>query len=304
MHIRSLKIKLLLTSIALLTLLTIFYLLAFKHTSKVFSATAGHIVISEVQISGDGGVNDEFVELYNPTGSDVTMDSWRLTRKNSSGTEANLVLSLYGTIPAHGFFLITDGDGYNGATSADANYSATSNQMTNNYTVLLYSDTGTTLVDEVGFGSAADYEGTPFPDNPATDGSIERKPGESKPNAGNGEDTDDNSTDFSLRDTSEPQNSNSPIEVPATPTPTEPPTPSEEVTPTEELSSTPIPTEEVTPTEEPKPTLLPTPQSQEHILGLFPFRGTTTICRMTMQKFRFFFSYMYFPQITCNRVLD
>jgi len=340
MTVKPSTIKLLLTTTALFSLLISLYLLSFRNSGTVLSATAGHLVISELQITGDGGVDDEFVELYNPTASDIVMDSWRLTRKNSSGTEANLVSVLSGTVPAHGFFLITDADGYNGATSGDANYSATSNQMTNNYTVLLYSDAGVTLVDKVGFGTAADFENAAFADNPGSESSIERKPGDSSPSAGNGEDTDDNSNDFLLRQVSDPQNSESPAEIPVSPTltetttatvtltptveltpttevsPTLEPTPTTEPTPSLEPTNIPTPTDlptvtptqELTPTLEPTPTAMPTPTLEptptpvEHFLSVFSFPHSTTVCKMTLQKFKFFFGYMYFPQVTCYRV--
>ena len=35
-----------------------------------------HLVISQIQIEGDGGANDEFVEIYNPTDSCVSLDGW------------------------------------------------------------------------------------------------------------------------------------------------------------------------------------------------------------------------------------
>lgn len=189
-------------------------------------AVANHIVISEVQISGDGiNLNDdEFVELYNPTSSPIIMSRWRLTRENSAGTEANLVLSLNGTIPAHGYFLIVDADGYNGGVTRDVEYSAPSNELTNNYTVLLYSDAGISLIDKVGFGTPSNPEAAPFSSNPSLSQSIERKAYSLSTKAsmeggvdsvkGNGFDSDNNSLDFILRNFSDPQNSSSPIETP------------------------------------------------------------------------------------------
>lgn len=59
---------------------------------------ADHVVISEVQVGGSTA-NDEFVELYNPTSSPITMSGWRLTKKASTGTKYNLVSSLNGTMP-------------------------------------------------------------------------------------------------------------------------------------------------------------------------------------------------------------
>lgn len=177
---------------------------------------ATHLVISEIQVEGEVA-NDEFVELYNPTSSDKLMNHWRLTKKTSGGTEENLVSDLNGTVPAHGFFLITPQSGYNGTVSSDATYSQTSNFIAKNNSVLLKDDTAA-VVDKVGFGEAADYETTPAP-NPEANGSLERKPGFVYPDQGNGYDTDNNYNDFLLRSTSEPQNSQSDPEVPSLPAP-------------------------------------------------------------------------------------
>ena len=132
-------------------------LMVFFHKLPTYvNSQVDHVVISEIQIAGSSA-SDEFVELYNPTGSDIIMEGWRLSRKNSAGTQANLVANLNGTIPAHGFFLITHPD-VEETYGADAIYSAASNALTNNFTVLLYSDTGITLVDKVGFGEPNDFE--------------------------------------------------------------------------------------------------------------------------------------------------
>lgn len=246
-----------------LVLIASLIVFSYKRTTTVKSATVTHVVISEVQISGDGtdASNDEFVELHNPSYSPVVMVNWRLTRKNSSGTEDNLVLHLNGTIPPHGFFLIGHGTGYNGSVPLDVPYSAASNALTNNYAVLLYSDAKITLVDKVGFGSALDFNTQAAP-NPSANGSIERKAKSTSTESsmssggedeflGNGEDTENNANDFIVRTISDPQNSNSPIE-----NPNPPETPTLEPSPTEPPTETPIPTEE--PTQTPEPTAVPT----------------------------------------------
>lgn len=240
------------------TLLKFFPQNVFSSTAYV-SSIANHVVISEIQIKGDATItdNDEFVELYNPKNTPEIMTGWRLGRKNSSGTEENLVNDLNGTIPTHGFFLIGYDGGYNGSISLDAFYTGKSYALTNNYTVLLYNDTGT-LIDKVGFGTAKDFENSPFPTNPPANGSIERKPGSLEEFAGNGEDTDNNANDFVTRELSDPQNSSSPLEPPEEEvTPTITPTASPTETPTQTPTITPTVT--VTPTETPTPTTTATP---------------------------------------------
>jgi hypothetical protein len=186
----------------------------FLKTQPAESA-AGHVVISEIQIAGQNGDDDEFVELYNPTGMDISLAGWRLGRFNSSGTYGNLVLNLTGTIKAHGYFLITH-PSYSGIPSPNAFYSAPSNALTNHHAVILYQDAGITAVDLVGLGSNPNRESVNT-SNPSVKGSVERKPNTSAVLAsmvpggldaleGNGEDTNNNAQDFIVRTQSDPQN--------------------------------------------------------------------------------------------------
>lgn len=255
------------------------------HNTKQAFSVATHVVISEIQIAGTTA-NDEFVELYNPTETSVDITGWRLTRKTQAGTtENNLVASLSGTIAAQGYFLIAH-PSYDGLTTPDRVYSATSSAIAVNNSVILYSDAGVTTVDMVGLGTAVFSETTGV-NNPVSDGSVERKAQSSSTNlsmdiggidelAGNGEDSDHNALDFIARSNAQPQNSSSPVEPISSPTitPTQSPTPTESPTPTpsEEPTptltptdepTTPTPTESETPTITPTTSLTPTPSAAE-----------------------------------------
>lgn len=236
-------------------------------------AATNHVVISQIQVSGSSA-NDEFVELYNPTDASIDMSGWRLTRKTSTvgATPQNLVASLSGTIDPRGYYLIA-----HPASSyilfADKLYSSSSSAITTNNTISLFSDAGQTLIDKVGFGTAADFEGTVFGSNPANSQGLLRKStqnstetslilGGNEANSGNGYDSDNNSTDFVLIATSMPRNTKSPHaqpEVPLTPVPTITSLPTEILSPTP--TETPIPTLTPTsfPTATPKPTATPLP---------------------------------------------
>jgi len=246
-------------------LLFLGFFLFSKPPQTAFSSTI-HVVISEVQIYGTTAT-DEFIELYNPTSEDIVIDGWRLTKKTKSGNQSNLVSNLSGTIPAYGFFLIAHPDS-SYIASADIPYSAASNNISNDNTVTLYSDAGTTEVDVVGLGEATVFETTAF-ENPPQGQSIERKPGASEPLAGNSVDTDNNASDFDLRDVSEPQNSTSPTEQPSqpSPTPTVSPTAEPTATPTPSPTSSPSPTPTIspTPTPSPEPSSSPTPTPEPSV---------------------------------------
>ncbi len=247
-------------TVVLLLSLSALFLFLFNQPTAAFSS-ATHVVISEVQTDGTTA-NDEFVELYNPTNAPVNLDGWRLTKRSGSGgSPANLVANMSGTISAHGFFLVVH-PLYDGSVVPDLTYSASSSAIAvNNNVVTLYSDAGTTVVDLVGMGTATIFEGSGAAPNPETDGSIERKPGESDPLAGNGTDTDNNANDFVTRNVAEPQNTSSSTEIELEPTesPTPSPIPTEEPTPTPTIEPTASPT--TTPSTTPIPTASPSPTS-------------------------------------------
>lgn len=243
---------------------------------KAYSA-ATHVVISEVQVTGDTA-NDEFVELYNPTASTIDVNGWRITRKSQTGgTESTLVASLSGTMNPHSYLLVAN-PSYNDSVTPDFLYSATSSAITDNNTVLLYDDSDPRVViDKVGMGTATDIE-TLASATPSASESIERKAlststaltmalGGLDSLLGNGEDTDNNFNNFIVRLIPQPQNRASSIE-PATVTPTATPTATLTVTPTNTgtptptvsptNSPTPTATTTVTPTNSPTPTSTPT----------------------------------------------
>lgn len=243
-------------------------------TPTVRSAV-GHVVISEVQVGGITA-DDEFVELYNPTETSIDITGWKLKRLNSGGSSYNLVTSISGSIPAHGYFLMAHPDDYTGSVPADNDYSSSSYAMSSNNTVILYNDSNE-IIDRIGMGSASHFpEGTYAPE-PPSEQSVERKAKTTSTSVtmgfggideflGNGHDTDNNSPDFVLRTIPQPQNTNSVIEPQIstpTPTPTGGPTaePSATPTPTPEETSTPTPTDSPspTPTMSPEPTDTPSP---------------------------------------------
>ena len=56
---------------------------------KALAATS--IVISEFRTRGPSGASDEFVEIYNPTSSQVNIGGWKLRVLTSTGTEDDRV---------------------------------------------------------------------------------------------------------------------------------------------------------------------------------------------------------------------
>ena len=209
---------------------------------------ANHVVISEIQIDsidGAGGLDDDWIELYNPTNEDIDLaaNHYRLERRTTTGSTTDVFMVIgavaYGsypggtTLPSHGFYLIVRDDANTDLRAkADAIGNHTKFTLTDSNSIYLatgpVSDppndiTDPDLVDLVGYGTASSYEGTGQAPQPPGGGSIERKAINSSTSTtmasggdhytwGNGEDTNNNSADSITKTTPEPQNTSSDTE--------------------------------------------------------------------------------------------
>lgn len=82
----------------------------------VYPATS--VVISEIRFFGDGGGNDEFIELYNPTSNPINISGWLVRGSNNAGA-----ITTRATIPAAttlqpGQYYLVANTGYSGPTTA------------------------------------------------------------------------------------------------------------------------------------------------------------------------------------------
>ncbi|MFC1962559.1 carboxypeptidase regulatory-like domain-containing protein [Chloroflexota bacterium] len=189
------------------------------------------LVISEIQTAG-AVANDEFIELYNRAPVPVDLSTWSIQYKGgeadalSSGSPAK-ILNLSGSIPGNGFFLIANSDGYDygGTKVADVTYTDSNFALGGvggtvflvNAQVPVAEPNHYTVQDRVAWGSGnLTAEGTPAP-APASNGSIERKASPDSSSSsmttgtevgmGNSFDSENNNSDFIVRNTAEPQNS-------------------------------------------------------------------------------------------------
>ncbi|MFA5878063.1 MAG: lamin tail domain-containing protein [Candidatus Staskawiczbacteria bacterium] len=159
------------------------------------------ILINEIQIdsiNGEGGTDDDWVELYNPYETPVSLTGWSI-QKHSSSDPCSIETSFYkknfdstASIPAKGFFVVV-------GTQANSSLQAVADMtvgwsLTDDSTIYLVrnqdaveSGEDLDIVDKVGFGAACFPETAPAL-NPDDAGTIVRK--------SLGVDTNDNSQDF------------------------------------------------------------------------------------------------------------
>jgi uncharacterized protein len=173
------------------------------------AASVQGVVISEFRVRGPNGAADEFVELYNPTAASISIGGWLIRGSNNAGTVSTRATITAGTsIPAGCHYLVgnssTTGGPYSGSVPADQSYTT---GITDDGGIGLTLADGTTVVDAAGMSTGSAYkEGTTLTSLGTSnlDRGYERKPGGA---SGNGQDTDDNSSDFSLVTPSNPQSS-------------------------------------------------------------------------------------------------
>ena len=204
-----------------------------SQTATATPTAPAHLVISEFRASRLNELDDEFVELYNPSGAAVNIGGWMIKRSSKCGTSvATMVTIPTDTILLAGQHYLAAATG-SSVTSADQTYSA---NLDKEGGLALFNNLGS-LVDQVGMCATTQYhEGTTLqPLTDSSDQSYERKPGGSTSCF----DTNDNAADFALISPASPLKKAIPVEMCAgvlaytpssTPTRTPTPTPSRTAT--------------------------------------------------------------------------
>jgi len=157
-----------------------------------------HVVINEVQVAGSGGASDEFVEIFNPCSASVNMNGWKLMYRSASNNSVTLA-TLTETIVSNGYVLI-GGSGYTGTATADQTENG---GMAAGGGAVGVTDGSATLIDSVSYGTlsvANAFTETAPAAAPPSASSIARSP--------NGNDTNNNSTDFVIRSAPTPKAAN------------------------------------------------------------------------------------------------
>ena len=200
--------------ISLLVLLSALALLLAAASAR--GSGSGSLVVGEVFAAGGNSgaaYANDYVELFNRGASSVAVDGWTLQYASATGTSWQST-ALAGTIPAGGRYLVQlASGGATGAALPTPDATGTSNLAVTGGKVALV-DAATALScgaspgscsavsgveDLVGYGSAADYEGSDAAPAGSATLALARAGGACT-------DTDDNATDFATA-APDPQNS-------------------------------------------------------------------------------------------------
>ncbi|MGE6487369.1 CehA/McbA family metallohydrolase [Paenisporosarcina sp. NPDC076898] len=196
---------------------------------KVNAQIAEQVVISQVYGGGGNGgakYSNDFIELYNPTASDISLDGWSVQYASSTGSVSTGITGLTGEIKAYSYYLIKAKAGTSvtdkplpepyDVTSTTIDMAGTNGKvaLVKDKTTAISGKDDPAVLDYVGYGSANAYEGsaaTPVLTNSTA--AIRRPYANMNPakGYGNGWDTNDNKADF-VAVAPVPHNSASPAE--------------------------------------------------------------------------------------------
>ncbi|UUY01906.1 lamin tail domain-containing protein [Svornostia abyssi] len=183
-------------------------------------AAAAPVVISEFRTQGPQGGNDEFVEIRNTTSSSIDISNWRLAgcASTSGNPSTRATVGAGTTLPAGASFLFvnTAASGYSGTVPGDATYT-TGIANSGNSGLRIENGSGG-VVDTVGHSASPCREGTGL--NFGAFGNVNQS--YERLGASAGQDTDNNSADFALRTTADPQNCGTACAAPPPPCPAPP----------------------------------------------------------------------------------
>jgi hypothetical protein len=156
------------------------------------AAALPNLKINEIGVSS---ASNDFVELFNPTGSAISLTGIYLQRDSGCTLSNGIteVIALTGSVPAGGYYVLAN----SGHSLANVN-SATLGNIASGYCIALTTNatevasaSATNVIDWVTIAGSGDTEGGVRAPDTTANGAISRMP--------NGTDTNSNSADFTLR---------------------------------------------------------------------------------------------------------
>jgi hypothetical protein len=190
---------------------------------SAYGQTADHPVISEVRFFEHKEVNEEFVELHNPTTRAFSLAGCKLMYKKKTGGEWRIKAAFEAghSIPPHGYFLWGGDKVSNPPDMVETSRYSINFSSTDGHVAL--HDSSGNVIDLVAWGGGDSPEGVGVTGPFVEGGSIERKAGAQSTSlsmapqgadesAGNGYDSQNNRADFVLHNhfsETGPQNTNS-----------------------------------------------------------------------------------------------
>lgn len=184
-------------------------LTGFQNIRAEGKITADHIMIYEIYGGGgnSGAVyKNDYIILYNPTGTDVNLDGWSVQYASAKGKFKDAITTLSGNMKSGSYYLIEEAPGSGGTQdlpTPDASGSIAMAGGKGKVALVKSVDNITgkddaNVIDFVGYGTTNEYEGTAAP-APTNQKSIARKD--------KNIDTNDNGNDFQITSI-DPKNSN------------------------------------------------------------------------------------------------
>ncbi len=177
-----------------------------------------HVVINEAYLSGGSAgaaYTNKFIELYNPTDVEISLDGWSLQYRSAGGTgNPTGVAALSGSIEAGGHYLVqANSNGANGEELPEPDLVTSLAPSGTNGTLVLANQSGavadlgtgsvvdrSTVVDLLGYGTSNTFE-TEAAQSPRNNTDVRSM------NRADGTDTNNNAADFSLSQDITPQGS-------------------------------------------------------------------------------------------------